>query len=215
MTPGSDSLPMTRRFPEGTPVAYWLLPCEKDQAKLQKNIDLLARELDAPVFAPHLTLYSTILAEDEDPNALIRGLAKRFTHLKLHCGPTGHSGMLFKTLFIEFSYQQVASLATALRDRCRHQSSYRLEPHLSLLYRSLPGSTRDALAQRINFAGRTIRFDSIAAVTPGFGNADFHDVGSWTVCGQEPLSPPPSELPTIDMPGSTDAASTAQSTRSL
>jgi hypothetical protein len=209
---GSDNPPMTRRFPEGTPVAYWLLPCEKDRDRLQKNINLLARELDAPVFEPHVTLYSTVLAEDEDPNALVRGLASRFEHIRLTCGPTGHSGMLFKTLFIELNYQQVAALATALRDRCRHQSSYRLEPHLSLLYRSLPSATRDALAERMSFAGKTIVFDAIAAVTPGFGNADFHDVGSWTVCAHESLQLPPEERPTIDMPASTEPA---QPTRSL
>lgn len=212
MTIGSDSPPITGRFAEGTPVAYWLLPCEKDRERLQKNIELLSRELDAPLFAPHVTLYSTILAHDEDPETLIRGVASRFLEQKLTCGPTGHSGMLFKTLFIEFNYQQIASLATALRDRCRHRSSFRLEPHLSLLYRSLPSTARQALAQRMSFVGKTIRFDAIAAVTPGFGNSDFHDVSSWTVRAHESLQTPPAEQPTIDMPEPTNAA---ESTRSL
>jgi hypothetical protein len=212
MTIGSDSPSLERRFPEGTPVAYWLLPCEKDRDRLQTTIDLLSRELDAPLFVPHVTLYSTVLARDEDPVELIRNLAKRFTEIKLTCGPTGHSGMLFKTLYIEFNYQQVATLATALRDQCRHQSSYRLEPHLSLLYRSLPSAARDALAQRMDFAGKTVRFDAIAAVTPGFGNSDFHDVSSWTVCAHESLQTPPSEQPVIDMP---DPKASARPTRSL
>ncbi|MGB7182636.1 MAG: hypothetical protein WBD51_11930 [Burkholderiaceae bacterium] len=178
----------SRRLREGSPVSYWLVPASPDRELLKKSIDLMATQFNAPLFDPHITLFSTVLANKEDPAVVLSSVASRFNPMLLTCGPTGHSGMLFKTLFVEFSFQEVTPIANAIRDRCQRPSSYRLEPHLSLLYRNLPPDSRKALAEKIDYSGKQIPFSSIVAVMPGEGHIDFQQVDSWTVVASAPLS---------------------------
>lgn len=178
----------TRLYPEGTPVSYWLVPASPDRELFRKTIDLLAGKARGPLFDPHITLFSGVLADGEDPGAVLSHVASRFDPLELTCGHTAHSGLLFKTLYIEFSYQAVAPLANAIRDRSRRQSSYRLEPHLSLLYASLSSDLRSRLADEVSFNGKRVRFGELVAIVPGDGQTDFQQVAGWQVCARRELA---------------------------
>jgi hypothetical protein len=180
----------TRLYPEGTPVSYWLIPSSPDKELFKKTIELLAGEMRGPQFDPHITLFSGVLADGEDPGAVLAHASARFEPLHLTCGQTAHSGLLFKTLYIDFSYQSVAPLANAIRDRSRRQSSYRFEPHLSLLYAGLPTDVRQRLADEVSFSGKRVQFGEIAAIVPGDGQTDFQQVAGWQVCARRPLALP-------------------------
>ena len=188
MNIGGKRLTPPNRYVAGTPVSYWLVPAAADRLRLQQQIDALANELKATSFEPHITLHTTHLADAEDPADHLAAVGEKLAPLRLECGGTGHSGMLFKTLFVDFSYQALAPLATALRDRSRQFSSFQLDPHLSLLYASLPSATRQAVAEKLNMRGRMVRFSSLAAVIPGPGQTGFQDIATWQVCARHRLN---------------------------
>jgi hypothetical protein len=181
------------------PVAFWLLPAEHPMRLFAECIDGLACRYDAPRFLPHVTVRVERLTPDADLAAVLEEVAARRGPFAMRTGPTGHSPMRFKALFVPLCGDEIFGLASdlavaaapwrrALADGGEAASGYRLEPHLSLLYKELPAGERAALAARHSYAGESVRFDRITAVTPRLGAADFSCVEDWVVSPPRVLS---------------------------
>lgn len=174
------------------PVAFWLLPCEPAMQSFARTIDALARRFEAPRFMPHVTLHVDQVRQHADLGDVLDDAAARFAPFAMQAGPTGHSPARFKALFVTLRGDDIVRLAAALARgvaRWRPESpgpaapavAYRLEPHLSLLYAELPEGERTALAGRNSYAGESICFDRITAVTPAAGARDFACVEGWRI----------------------------------
>ncbi|MBL8529918.1 MAG: 2'-5' RNA ligase family protein [Burkholderiales bacterium] len=174
------------------PVALWLLPGEPSMRVFAQCVDELAHRHGAPRFLPHVTLHVDRVVPQTDLDRVLDEAAARFAPFAMRAGPTGHSPVRFKALFVTLSGGDITSLAAALAEgvaRYRPQpaegeeraAAYRLEPHLSLLYKELPDAERPRLAAENCFEGESIYFDRITAVTPAPGAQDFSRVEDWVV----------------------------------
>jgi 2'-5' RNA ligase superfamily protein len=176
----------------GVPVAFWLLPGEPSMRAIAQSVDELARRYDAPRFTPHVTLHVDRVVPHADLAGLLDEAAARFAPFEMRAGPAGHSPLLFKTLFMTLSGGDIISLAAALAAGVRRwrlaphkcnepAAAYRLEPHLSLLYKKLSDAERAMLAAQHYHNGESLYFDRIAAVTPALGARDLSRVEDWLV----------------------------------
>jgi hypothetical protein len=171
------------RDPSDTlPVGFWLVPAPPHHRNLAAIIDGLAQELDAPRFEPHVTLYAGARSGDDDVEALLTQATENLGSLELRIAGVGTSPELFKTLYLEFEPEpQTERLCRLFRAGLKPALDYELKPHLSLLYKHLPGTTRAALASRFDVVGQRIVFAQIAAVRPGEGDNKWLDIDRWDV----------------------------------
>lgn len=172
---------MSRRAQALQRTAFWLIPAEPERGELQARIADLAAEHGTPVFEPHLSVHVGPTTTDVDLAALLRRVAAGLPALSLQAGPTVHSAERFRALAISFADPWPVRIQARLCAELGHSpSSYPLVPHLSLLYcADLDASRRETLASRHRFSGRVLRFDALAAVSPGPGKTDFTYVDHW------------------------------------
>ncbi len=174
------------------PVAFWLLPHDSAMQRLAECVDALARRFDAPRFTPHVTLHVDHVVQRADLGGVLDEVAACFAPFEMQACSTDHSELRFKALFVPLNGGNIVGLAAALMrgvarwrpgnaKRAEPAVAYRLEPHLSLLYKELPEAERASLAACHGHAGESICFDRITAVTPIAGARDFACVEGWTI----------------------------------
>ena len=169
-------------------LSFWLLPSEPAKGKLQQLITDLAGRFDAPVFAPHVTLYSGPLTETDRPNDALANVASRFAPLDLHSTGISFSSQFTKTLFIEFALDDsLKQLSDALRGKATTPIDYELKPHMSLIYAELDEQSKRRLKEEL-FAPSVIRFDAIAAMISGESTRTRTDVENWKVSDEYRLA---------------------------
>ena len=159
-------------------VSYWLIPVAADKRRLQRIIKELAARFDAPVFEPHVTLYSGEMEHIEDAADVLEGLAGDFPVL-LHSRGMAHSDQFTKTLFMEFaSDSALDQISNDVKSLSKAQDDYALMPHLSLLYAPISRDVREVIAREI-VVPKIVRFDSIKAVATGDRTQSKSDVELW------------------------------------
>lgn len=159
-------------------VSYWLVPVAADKRRLQRVINEMAARFDAPVFEPHVTLYSGEMAHIEDAADVLEGIAGEFP-IVLHSSGMGHSDQFTKTLFMEFAPAfALNQISDDLKSFAKAQNEYTLNPHVSLLYAPISRDIREALAREL-VVPKVVRFDSIKAVATGDRTQTKSDVEQW------------------------------------
>jgi 2'-5' RNA ligase len=167
---------------------FWLLPAEPAQSWLTAAVEQLAQKYDAPVFEPHVTLYSGD-DEEEAAGALVDRIAAPNTPVELSVAGIEHSEKFTKTLFVQFAKSSAAQqLSDAIRTASRSQRDYELNPHLSLLYAYIAEEVKAAEAERIRVPFERIRFDAISAVFFPKPIQTRADVEGWRVLATAKLS---------------------------
>lgn len=162
------------------PVAFWLVPTPPHDRDLAAVIDGLARELDAPRFEPHVTVYGGFREADDDIAELLSQASTAVGAIELHVTGVGTSAELFKTLYLEFEADPRADwLCGLFRAGLTPHMDYVLKPHLSLLYKHLPEATRADLTRRFDMAGQRITFGQLAAVRPEVTGNDWLEIEKW------------------------------------
>ena len=169
-------------------IAYWLIPAEPAREFFCLFIANLARQHDAPVFEPHVTIH--VGANDVD--AAERAVSKAARDCKLITLKDlgiGHSDEFIKTLFVKFAtsekLQQLnAIIRTAAEDSCE----YELNPHLSLLYKNIPGTARQELAASIKLPFSEVVFDELKAVRCISPTRNRSNVEAWRIVATTKLS---------------------------
>jgi cyclic phosphodiesterase-like protein len=162
-------------------IAYWLIPAEPAHSFFQTIIHDLARRYDAPVFEPHVTLYVGADRVDSAMQALAES-ARQSTPTNLTPVGVQQSDEFVKTLFVQFaSSAELRQLNEMVRNTAHDLSQYRLEPHLSLLYKKMEVAVRRQLAASIVVPFSQITFDRIKAVRCVSPTQSRADVESWRV----------------------------------
>ncbi len=170
-----------------TAIAYWLIPAEPARSFFEDIIIDLARRYNAPPFEPHMTIHVGSNREDVAAEAIAKAANC--------CGPmqakvlgTNHSGEFIKTLFVQFTPSaKLGRLNEIIRNAAQESSDYQFNPHLSLLYKSMPTPVRRQLANSISLPFSEVIFDLIRAVRCGSPTQTRADVEAWRVLATKPL----------------------------
>jgi putative hydrolase of the HAD superfamily len=171
-----------------TVIAYWLIPSEPAHSFFQRMINDLARQCDAPIFEPHVTIHVGADRADAAKNAL--GAAARECKL-IGLKPLGidQSDEFIKTLFVQFVMSaELSKINGIIREAANDWSQYELKPHLSLLYKNLLVAIRYELAASINVPFSKVTFDVIKAVRCVSPTESCADVEAWRVVAAASLS---------------------------
>jgi hypothetical protein len=170
-------------------IAYWLVPVEPARSFFQKVINDLAQRYSAPVFEAHLTIYVGLNRADMAEKAL----SKAACDCKLVALKTleiDHSSEFIQTLFVRFAVTtQLQQLNQRLRTAAQDSSDYQLNPHLSLLYKSVPIEDRCVLAHSIDVPFSEVTFDLLKAVRCISPTQCRADVEAWRVVAEKSLGP--------------------------
>lgn len=153
---------------EGRPIAYtehtlWLTPGEPLRSRLRSIIVDLAARLDAVEFEPHVTVFCGP-TNDAAARDLVRRIARETPPCELIAERLDHTGSFTKTLFVQF--QELAAVRRIFETARAGSppSNYVLNPHLSLLYKTLPAVTRQELSRTTDAPRGRYAFERIAMI---------------------------------------------------
>lgn len=169
-------------------VSYWLMPAEPDRTHWSEIARSLAKQFDAPLFEPHLTLYSGRLHSSDRPREIIRAAAWATSEIILHTTGIGHTEHFTKTLFIEFATNEaLAKLSSELKRCSTLPGDYELKPHLSLIYTRLAPDVAQRLAKELPMPAR-VRFDTVKAMVSCGPTRTRADVEAWRIVASAKLA---------------------------
>jgi hypothetical protein len=147
-----------------TEFTLWLTPCDSLRSTLRSIIRSLAASLDAVEFEPHITVYCGP-STDAEVRAVAHVIAKQFSQVELTADRLCHTERYTKTLFVQFhesiAVRQMFEVAAKGYSR---QSNYILNPHLSLLYKTLPETKRRELCETLDVPMGAYKFDRIRMI---------------------------------------------------
>ncbi len=162
-------------------ISFWLIPAEPERSILEKIIRDLARRFDAPVFEPHLTLYSGPGDERDNLDEIIARSTVGISEVVLRTSGVAHSNQFTKTLFLNFELNEtVVKIANDLKEHSADQDGYELKPHLSLLYAEIQEDVKERLSRELSIP-TAVRFDSLRAVSTGIRTVSKAEVEEWRV----------------------------------
>jgi hypothetical protein len=171
-----------------TVIAYWLIPAEPAHSCFQGIINDLARQYDAPVFEPHVTIHVGADRAGAAKHALAHA-THRWPRLKLNVTRIDQSDEFTKTLFVEFAITpELRQINQFIRNAAHDSLQYELKPHLSLLYKKMLAEKRRELAGSIKVPLSEVTFGALKAmfcVSPTQCRAD---VEAWRVIAAASLS---------------------------
>ena len=166
-------------------LTYWLIPAEPARSYFRSLISDLARRFDAPVFEPHVTLYVTEPG-NENPAGVLREMFRNIELPRLSITAINYSDEFTKTLFVEFRPDELLSgLSKKLRAGSASQPEYQLNPHLSLIYKTMSRETKTEIANSLRLPFDEVRFDSAKAVISPAKIEARADVEAWRVVAEE------------------------------
>ena len=163
-----------------TRVSFWLLPAEGDRLIFEAMIARLAQAYDAPVFAPHVTLYSGEYADHEDPGVILQQAIQGMDSVELTVDAIRTTSAFTKTLFVQFAPSEpLNTLSDRIRQLSATPSDYRLDPHLSLLYKHMPEADQQRAAETISLPQTQVSFDAVAGNVSSTPTRTRDDVERW------------------------------------
>lgn len=169
-------------------LTYWLIPAEPARSHFRNLIQDLAERFDAPVFEPHVTIYVTE-SGNENPMDVLRETFRNIQPSCLSVTAIDCSDEFTKTLFVQFRADAaLAKLNESLRAASASQREYQLNPHLSLIYKTMPPETKVQLANSIRLPFEEVRFDSAKAVISPAKIESRANVEAWRMVAEERLS---------------------------
>lgn len=155
------------------------MPAEPLRAQLHKSVCDLAREFDAPIFDPHVTVFvgrSTV----PEFTGVVESLIQTFAPMTLYADRLDHSDRYTKTFFVQFAESKILqTMSDTVRWGCTTPSDYALNPHLSLLYKNLDEANRLALCQRPAAPMGSYLFDGLRIMQADELTTEAKNVRAW------------------------------------
>jgi 2'-5' RNA ligase len=168
-------------------ITYWLCPAEPARRELSAIIRELAARFDAPVFEPHLTVY-VAKAEGENAVAVLEQTVNR-SRFRLAIRGVDYAEQFTKTLFVQFAPDNaLAHFGEELRRASVSPTDYTLNPHLSLIYKSMDPEIKRRLASSIALSFAEVIFDSVKAVISPATIETTADIEAWRVVAERTLT---------------------------
>lgn len=165
-----------------TKVSFWLIPSGENRAFFQDIIDTLAREYDAPIFTPHVTIYSGDYEPNESPTQLLEDAVQGVQPFSLKVDRLLYTDEFTKTLFVQFHpNESLSKISEILRRSSKQPSNYTLNPHLSLIYKQMNEETKKKLTASLTLPKSEVFFDEVQAISTSERVIEREDVESWKV----------------------------------
>ena len=169
-------------------LTYWLIPAEPARSHFASIIGDLSARFDAPVFEPHLTIYATTMGEDEGA-AVLKQVVADCRAYTLRLSGVGHSDEYTKTVFAQFHASEALSrLSGNFREASSIKDEYQLNPHVSLIYKTMPAERKVEIASSVRLPFEEVRFDSAWAVISPADIQSREDVEAWQVVATQKLT---------------------------
>ena len=166
---------------EMRPFALWLIPEAGQEAEFQQQINGLCRRFGANPFPPHMTLFAGSCDNPANLGCGFNEWVPQIQSMTLKVTGVGNSQEYFKTL--TYTLAETVALRSLYERVAREtdpRSGYVLQPHLSLLYKSLKMAQRERLAGEIS-PPPAITFDAVALAAPANILKGWRDILSWQV----------------------------------
>lgn len=161
-------------------VAFWLVPSRQERQTLQSQIVKLSDRFKAPVFVPHVTVYSCRRTPEQKELAVLAALAGSCQPFAVRPAGLACSDRLTQALSIRLpAHPSMVRLSRALHAQVAQPSAYHLAPHLSLLYRELAVGDQDILLREVPLCVAEISFDSLWAVAIPERISTWNDLYGW------------------------------------
>ena len=139
-------------------------------------IRILAAELDAVPFEPHLSI--CVAPNTETVRYVLKQVS--VSPIRLRIKGVSFSNLFTKTLFVRFDRNAALDeLNAKLRRAAKVPNEVLRDPHVSLLYKRMPMSAKRELASTIRLPFKEVVFDSIKAVRCSSPMEVPADVNSW------------------------------------
>ena len=169
-----------------TAIVYWLIPGNPKRELFSEVIRILAKQLDAARFEPHLTVLAA-RQDREPPGKILRQI--NMSPIRLKVRDISYSSKFAKTLFVRFKPngaldKLVVDLARVTKSRAKAAH----DPHISLLYKRIPTATKKDLASTIKLPFREVVFDSIQAARCALPTRTRREVEAWRIVATKRLS---------------------------
>jgi predicted component of type VI protein secretion system len=169
-------------------LTYWLIPAEPARSYFDALIRDFALRLDAPVFEPHVTLYVT-KAAGENPAGVLQGALFNPKPIRLSIAGLSCSDKFTKTLYVQFQPNAALStLSEKLRTASVSRQEYDLNPHLSLIYKTMAPEAQHRIMNSLNLAFSEVDFDALAVVISPAKIESREDVESWRIVATESIA---------------------------
>ena len=160
--------------------SVFLTPGGADFAYTDNLIRELSGMYGAPLFEPHVTVYSGTLTDVDALKKAISTAVSGIRPFALRVRRVGCGESYFKSLFIEFEENLILrEIHDRIRAGMEIESGYELIPHLSLLYSDMPLLHKEALAKRVIVDRQEIHFDGMKIVIPLNREEGWRDTGQW------------------------------------
>jgi hypothetical protein len=178
------STKITRTMRKETILAYWLIPARPERDLFVEFIRILADELDAPRFEPHLSICAA-------PNAdavrkILGSLAS--APITLRVKSVSYSNLFTKTLFVRFERNAALDkLNVAVRRAAKAPEEVLRDPHVSLIYKRMPTGAKRELASTLRLPFKEVVFDSIKVLRALSPMDCAADVDSWRTVAMKKL----------------------------
>jgi 2'-5' RNA ligase len=168
-------------------IAYWLIPSEPARSFFQSLINDLAQRYDAPEFEPHVTVNVGAKCTGAVEGVLSKA-TRSCERIVLQALEVSHSSEFTKTLFVQFAVTtQLQQLHQNIRITAHDSSDYQLNPHMSLLYKTMSSEHRRQLAGSIEVPFPEVTFDFLRAVQCISPTQSRADVEAWHVIAEKDL----------------------------
>ena len=169
-------------------LTYWLIPAQPARSHFASVISDLAARFDAPVFEPHMTVYATTMGSENGAALLAQVVADCPTY-SLRLSGVAHSDEFTKTVFVQFHPSEALSrLSANFREASAIKDEYQLNPHLSLIYKTMPPERKAEIASSVSLPFEEVLFDSAWAVISPADIKSREDVQAWRVVGTQKLA---------------------------
>lgn len=160
-------------------LAYWLLPAPPAREFLRETIVRLAKQCDAPIFEPHLTL---AIGSDSVADAYRILTDITFGPIQLRAAGVHFGSRFTKAFFVRFDpSSNLERLRNSLGLERRDDQPF--DPHVSLLYETITANKQSQLSAAVRLPFQTARFDAIEVVRCRLPVTTSADVTSWEVVG--------------------------------
>ncbi|CAA9224885.1 MAG: hypothetical protein AVDCRST_MAG42-1370 [uncultured Chthoniobacterales bacterium] len=169
-------------------VAFWLMPAADARAVFASLVNDLAKRLHAPVFEPHVTLQGAEL-EERRAIEVLNDAGATSAPLQLQVAAVQSSEKYTKTLYVQFARsEEAAGLSNAIT-RAVGDNGYNFDPHLSLLYKTLPEAVKLELARETKIPLQQVSFDALQLVSIPRTIECAGDVRAWRTIAECRLTP--------------------------
>ncbi len=127
----------------------WLMPKDKNYQRFANLIKRLAREYNAPVFEPHVTLLGDIELPEAEMIKRTQQLVQGQKSFAVTSKQIDYEDFFFRALFVRAELTEPLQNLHNLAKKIFEMNIFPYMPHLSLLYGDYPQEIKEKIIQEI------------------------------------------------------------------